>query len=297
LIVYAIGQTDLFDRPGNAHTADSPTGSDKIQTLPTYASKTPLYILTASGITVIYASSGSSTVLSLGLSYAVLTASALWLLQNARVEAQQPAQNGGSVIYSANGFLSQHNKRTVSGYDVGLCVARDVSAAAALGTSIAAVALESLSIATMLDRGILGDIKGEEWVMGQLVRSAAYSLGMVVVHIIMNASLLAMVRIFPSLNLCKEGISPCGARYARVLIGRHYPLECAFLSRVASMALWRHFNNAGLTPAIPGPHLRRVHHQLRATLRRTVRTTHCQPVTQSAMVCITLQRFYVHLPG
>ncbi|TKA81017.1 hypothetical protein B0A55_02479, partial [Friedmanniomyces simplex] len=193
LILFAIAQTSIFSND-SARGADSPTGSDKPQPTPIYGSSTPLLILTTSAVAATYVSSGSNAVLSIGLSYAVLSAVALRLVQSAKSEAHHPTLNGGGVIYSANGFLAQPDKLDGSKHDLTLVVIRDVSTAAAIGTALAAVTLESFSFGGLAYWGLIGQAMGERWVLGQAILSVVYGFGMVAVHITMLGSLLVMIQ-------------------------------------------------------------------------------------------------------
>lgn len=194
-MVFAIERTGTLGSDGTATHGGSPTGSDKPRaTATSNSSTTPLVILSTSGVAAIYASSGSNTALSIGLSYAILTSLALVLVGRARAESQHGAQNGGStVIYSANGFLSQPDKPSLSASDITISVIRDVSAAAAVGTGVAALALESFSFGGLAYWGVLGQAMGDRWVLGQAVLNAVFGLGMVVVHLGMEGALLVMV--------------------------------------------------------------------------------------------------------
>ncbi|KAK4541698.1 hypothetical protein LTR36_007407 [Oleoguttula mirabilis] len=193
LVVYAIGHTSIVPPSDASNHADSSTGSDKQRVTPTYKSTTPLYILSASAVVAIYASSSSNTVISLGLSYAVMFALALLLVERARAEARQ-TQTGGSVIYSANGFLAQPDKAALSAEDTTIAVIRDVSAAAAIGTGIAALILESASFGGLVYYGSSERAMGTSWVYGPAVWTAVYGLGMVIVHVAMSGSLLIMIQ-------------------------------------------------------------------------------------------------------
>jgi len=193
LTLYAVAQTGIFSDEVTRGTADSPTGSDKPQTAQTHGSITPLLILTACAPLAIHISSGSTAVLAIGLSYALLTAIALRLLERAKHEAENPTLNG-SVIYSANGFLAQPDEPAKSAQHPVLAIVRDVSAAAALSTAIATLNLESFSFG-----GLTYDSVGYHGMFGQALWDAMNGFGMVLLHITMLASLLFMVSSNPGM--------------------------------------------------------------------------------------------------
>ncbi|KAK5132395.1 hypothetical protein LTR08_009125 [Meristemomyces frigidus] len=187
LIVYAIGQTNIFGG-SDAVSASSSTASPKSKPTPTYASTTPLYILSASAAVAVYASSASNAVLSLGLSHATFFAVALLLVERAKAEAQQPGHDGASGVYANNGFLAQPDKPAPSAESTSLSITRDVSAAAAVGTAIAALTMESFGFGGLA----LGQAMGDHWELGQAAANAAHGLGIVLVLIAMHGSLLVM---------------------------------------------------------------------------------------------------------
>ena len=205
LILHAIAQTSIFGSDV-ARGTDSSTGSDKPQPAPTYGSSTPLLILTASAVAAVHTSSGSNAVLSIGLSYAVLVAIALRLLESAHHVAENPAPNG-SVIYSANGFLAQPN--TPAGTASDTTTIRDVSIAAALGTSLAALTLETFGFG-----GLTYEYVGYQGTFGQAVWDAVYGLGTVVVHIVMLGPLLVMVSLTFAMSTKPLGICPSDLLHA-----------------------------------------------------------------------------------
>ncbi|KAK4950788.1 hypothetical protein LTR10_010781 [Elasticomyces elasticus] len=184
-----MAQTSIFGNE-SSHGSGSPTSSEK-QTTPTDGSSMALIISTASAIASIFVSSGSNAVLSIALSYALLVATALRLVQSAVSEALHPTQNGGSVIYSTNGFLAQPDKPDRSTSDLVAVVVRDVAASAALCTAVAAMAVESFG--GLAFRGLLG-AQDDRWLFSQTILSALYGLGIVVVHVAMFGSLLVMVQ-------------------------------------------------------------------------------------------------------
>ncbi|KAK0260545.1 hypothetical protein B0A54_17504 [Friedmanniomyces endolithicus] len=71
---------------------------------------------------------------------------------------------------------------------------RDTSAAAAVGTAMAALVLERLSFGGLAYWGLIGQAMGDRWVLGQAVLGVVYGLSMTAVHIIMLSSLLIMIQ-------------------------------------------------------------------------------------------------------
>ncbi|KAI7192183.1 hypothetical protein KC316_g19144, partial [Hortaea werneckii] len=135
--------------------------------------KTPLVILSASAVAAVYTSSGTNTVLSLGLSYTLFAALALLLVERARVEIAHSAQRGPNdpLIYSANGFLAQSDegKPSLSSADATMTVIRDVATAAAVCTGVASLMSETWRFGGLAYSGVLGDAMGEQWIWGQAV--------------------------------------------------------------------------------------------------------------------------------
>ena len=171
----------------------SPDKSRTSQTLPTHGSKTALTILTLSAVAAIFAAAGSNATIALGLSYAVLEALAFLLVERARAETQSGRQNGGSVIYSTNGLLSQPAKPTGSSTNVQITVIRDVSLAAAISTSVAALALENFTFGGLAYWGVIGQVMGEKWVVGQGILTRVIGVVMVGVHLVKDGTALIMV--------------------------------------------------------------------------------------------------------
>jgi len=196
-VIFAAARTGVFSGGDDvpSQLPDSPTGSNKpvptVAATATYRSTTPLYILTCSAVVAVYVSSGSNTVVSLGLSSAVLASLTFLLVERAIVEARQ--QNGGSVIYSANGLLTQPDMPVSTNAEPVIAVMRDVSAAAAIGSGVAALTMESLSFGGLAYYGVVGQAMGNHWMLGQAVLNVAYGLSMAVVHMAMDALLLIMV--------------------------------------------------------------------------------------------------------
>lgn len=179
----------------------SPPGSpDKMRTSSltqaavTSGSKTTLTILTCAAVVAIFAPVGSHATIALGLSYTIHTAFAFLLVGKARTEAQSGRLNGGgSVIYSANGLLSQPLKPATSPAESQMAVIRAVSATAALATGIAAFTLESFTFGGLAYWGIIGQAMGDYWVFGQGIVTVVVGVGVVGLHAVVDWVLLIMV--------------------------------------------------------------------------------------------------------
>ncbi|KAI6908090.1 glycosyltransferase family 90 protein [Hortaea werneckii] len=160
--------------------------------------KTPLVILSASAVAAVYTSSGTNTVLSLGLSYTLFAALALLLVERARVEIAHSAQRGPNdpLIYSANGFLAQSDegKPSLSSADATMTVIRDVATAAAVCTGVASLMSETWRFGGLAYSGVLGDAMGEQWIWGQAVLRLVIGVGMEGVHAVMYGGLLMMLQ-------------------------------------------------------------------------------------------------------
>ena len=150
--------------------------------------------MTCSAVVAIFVAAGSNATIALGLSYAIVTALAFLLANKANTEARHARQNGGStVIYSAHGLLTQPDgarSTGTSGTDTKAAVIRDVAAASALATGIAALSFEDFTFGGVGYRGVPGH---QQWVFWNGVRGIAYAVGMVVVHVVVDGMLLVTV--------------------------------------------------------------------------------------------------------
>ncbi|KAI7494516.1 glycosyltransferase family 90 protein [Hortaea werneckii] len=181
---------------------ESPTGSDKpgnavsAGSLGRHGAKTPLVILSASAVAAVYTSSATNTVLSLGLSYTLLAALALLLVERARVEISAQRGANDPLIYSANGFLAQsdESKPSRSSADASMAVIRDVATAAAVCTGVASLMSETWRFGGLAYSGVLGDAMGEQWIWGQAVLRLVIGIGMVGVHAFMYGGVLMMAQ-------------------------------------------------------------------------------------------------------
>ena len=184
------------------------SNANKPAAVPVAGSKTSLVILTATALTAAFTSAGSNATVALGLSYALVSAAGILLVQRATWLAQSSRSNG-HVIYSANGFLAQpedaeRSNSSGSSSSV-LDVVRDVCAAAGIATLVASVTLESWHFGGMLHhhewagRSAVGN-----WVARNSYVGFAATLAILAVHMLMYQSLLLMV--CSVLRWCKGGI-------------------------------------------------------------------------------------------
>lgn len=183
-----------------AFLSTSETGSsehsnaNKPAAVPVAGSKTSLAILTATALTATFASAGSNATIALGLSYALVSAAGILLVQRAELLAQSSRSNGNGVIYSANGFLAQPEDAERSGSNSSSDVLRDVCAAAGLATLVASVTLESWHFADLVyhhewaGRNVVGN-----WVARNAYVGFAATIAILLVHMLMYYLLLLMV--------------------------------------------------------------------------------------------------------
>jgi len=171
------------------------SNANKPAAVPVAGSKTSLVILTTTALAAAFTSAGSNATVALGLSYALVSAAGILLVQRAKWLAQSSRSNGNSVIYSANGFLAQpEDAERSSSSDSSSDVVRDVCAAAGLATLVASVTLESWHVGGMLHhhewagRSAVGN-----WVARNSYIGLAATLAILAVHMLMYQSLLLMV--------------------------------------------------------------------------------------------------------
>lgn len=183
MTIHAITAADILGTAGT-NAPETPGAHEKPGPTPASASWASLPLLTATALVAAYVSLGSNAPIALGLSYATLAATGYFLIERAKSVAQNP----GSVIYSANGFLAQPSSDQ-SQEDASIVLARDVSFAGALATGVAAVLLESWSFGALPTQPF-----EDQWNLGQsLLSRAVYGLLMVVVHMIMYSASILMV--------------------------------------------------------------------------------------------------------
>lgn len=247
----------MIDEPSSQ--PDSPRSPTKPgATTTTHGSKSSLAILTLAGIVTVYAHSGSISVVALGLSNAILQVLAFHLVERARGAAHH-LQNGDSVIYSANGLLTQPVKPQGSSTAQWMSLLRDVSAAAALTTGLAAASLESRRFGGLGYYGILGQIMGQHWVFGQGALSVLFGIVTLLVHIVLFGALVLMV-------------SLCSGR-DRHLPNSHTGTKRAFsrslpsLLLLASTSLTQRAARKQVTDLLADSSPGRFRHQLRAPRR------------------------------
>ena len=167
------------------------SNTNKPAAIPVAGSKTSLVILTATALIAASTSTGSNATVALGLSYALVSAAGILLVQRATWLAQSSRSNG-NVIYSANGFLAQpedaERSNSSGSNNSSSDVVRDVCAAAGLATLVASVTLESWGIGGLLHRSPVG-----HWVSRNIYVGFAAALGILAVHMLMYWCLLLMV--------------------------------------------------------------------------------------------------------
>ena len=140
----------------------------------------------------IFAAAGSNATIALGLSYTIVQALAFLLIERGRAEAQSGRQNAGSVIYSANGSLTQPTSAASEGAST-VAVIRDVATASALCTGIAALTLESFTFGGLGYWGIFGQVLGDQWVFWNGILGIVYALVTIVVHAAVGVGVLILV--------------------------------------------------------------------------------------------------------
>lgn len=188
---------DLLGNAG-ANPPEAPGAHEKPAAAPASASRTSLPLLTACAFVAAYVSLGSNAPIALGLSYAVLAAAGYLLIERAKSAAQNP----GSVIYSANGFLAQPSPDQAQD-DAGVSLIRDVSFAGALATGFAAMSLESWTFGALPTQAF-----EDQWNLGQSFLSrAVYGLLMVSVHMVVYSASLLMVGPFRPVRYAQGQLS------------------------------------------------------------------------------------------
>lgn len=192
-MLYAFVKSGIFNEP--EQHPDSPVASPTKSThaSPAYGSRTDLAVTTLAGLIAVYSHTGSISVVALGLSHAVLEVFAFNLIERAHGVAVYQSRNGGSVIYSASGLLTQPTKPNDSREEPWVAMIRDTSAAAAVAITVTAFVLESRRFGGLAYYGIVGQAMGAEWEFGQGILSIVYGGGIVIVHMVMFGALLMMV--------------------------------------------------------------------------------------------------------
>lgn len=199
LAIFALSRTNAIITPGDSlgqyeQESSSREEEDKLRALGAgqlYGSTSMLLILSASAVSAAYTASGPTATLSLGLSHTTLTAIAFMLVERAGVEVRQASQRNGGATHATNGLLMQP-PGTEQGENV-TDVIRDVSAAAALGTGVAACMLERLpfSFGEMASWGVVS--YEDQWLLVKVVQVVLLGLGGVIVQDLVEGGLLIMV--------------------------------------------------------------------------------------------------------
>lgn len=190
-------------------------------------SKTSLTILTVAAVTASFAAAGSNATIALGLSYSIITTLAFLLVERAHSDARHGRQGGGSVIYSANGLLSQPTSNSGQGAEAKTSVIRDVALAGSLMTGLAALSMEKFHVGGMEYWPMAARIMGDEWIIMDGTWRLVYGSVMVLPHAIMQATLLLMVsRFYSILAYLHERLRP----NPKVWVSREVPMG-SFQSR------------------------------------------------------------------
>jgi hypothetical protein len=161
-----------------------------------YGSPMSIAIITLAGLVALGTSLTTTISLSsvaLGLSYASVQVLALCLVERARKDNQQKLGAESRRRVSATGLPILSEGSLLSNQDPWRLVLQDVSLAAATVTLIATVMFESLQFGGLVCFGLIDRIIGEHWMEGQVFVSSIIGAVMVLVHCIMNASLVLMV--------------------------------------------------------------------------------------------------------
>lgn len=189
--IYGIAHSGLWVNDHD-NGPSTPSSAEKERRSQAGGPTTILVILSLSALVAIYQSTGSNTVIALGLSYAFISAFALLLVERAYSEALHARQNG-SVIYSANGLLSQPSSQVETPLDSATTTLRDVSVAAATACSVAAVALDSWHFGGLAYWGVLGQVMGDNWVLGQGILSFFYAVAIALDYVVLFVALILLV--------------------------------------------------------------------------------------------------------
>lgn len=133
----------------------------------------------------------------LGLSYAFASALAFLLIASVKKVAQSQRQSGSSVIYSANGLLSQPGEGPSTTDNDALMVVRDVSFMAALAMGLATVSLEGFNFGGLGYWNARQAMSENEEGYRYVVYSVVYGFAIVIVHMATNSALLVLVSKHP----------------------------------------------------------------------------------------------------
>jgi hypothetical protein len=190
------------------------TGQGFVRKASIYGSPMSLAIITLAGLIVLGSSSTfefSLSSVALGLSYAAVQVLALCLVERARRDTQQKIRAESRRRVSATGLPILSEGSLLSNQDPWQLVLQDVSLAAAAVTLFATVMFESLQFGGLVCFGLIDQIIGEHWMEGQVVVASILGAIMVLVHCVMNASLVLTV----SASLVHRILIPANSRQRR----------------------------------------------------------------------------------
>jgi hypothetical protein len=141
-----------------------------------------------------FASAGSKATVALGLSYALISAAGILLVERAGVLTQSSRSNSNSVINSVNGSLAQPEDADRSVGNSSSDITVDVCAAAGLATLVASAILEAWYFGDLVyhhewaGRSAVGN-----WMARNAYVGFAATVAILLVHVLMYHSLLLMV--------------------------------------------------------------------------------------------------------
>lgn len=239
MTTYLFVTTSDFFQPEPDTPPASPDKARSHGATPVPGSKTPLIILTLAGVTASFAAIGSNATVALGLSYTIVTALAFLLIERAHREARSGRQSGRSVIYSANGLLSQPASNSTSNADATTSVIRDVAFASSLAIGIAALSMERIYFGGMEYWPMAAKIMGDEWLIMHGGWRMAYSALMVGPHAVMVSTLLIMVSKSADIGIPLRSRAPRGhtrTPETRAYAGRNRLTKTSCLTDLQSYA-------------------------------------------------------------
>lgn len=198
---FALSRADVFGTVAWTHHAESPVTSKPSQSY--NGSKRLLVVITACGAISLSGTSNTAAVVALGCCNALLVSFSIALLEHAHRERTR-LENGNGNVVSVNAFLSQPSSKG-STTETLLAVARDVSFAATVASWLAALILEDLTFRTFRYAPSIVPVIEDSSKLGQQLQVLAASLGMVLVHVGANTTLITTV----SLPISVSQFSPC----------------------------------------------------------------------------------------
>lgn len=161
-------------------------------------SKHLLVVITACGAISLSGTSDTAAVVALGCCNALLVSFSIALLEHAHRERAR-LENGNGNVVSVNAFLSQPSSKGTTTETL-LAVARDVSFAATVASWLAALILEDLTFRTFRYAPSIVPGNGNSSILWQQLQILAGSLGMVLVHIGANTTLITTVSLTISVS-------------------------------------------------------------------------------------------------